>query len=604
MKNLPTLISRSNLTARERFLTLIKNDVHKAKTGEAILSEADEYALEHWESKDNFEAQEWNTLNDGWKLSGRMDLEIEIIFKEAQVAYLAQLPFIMELLSYPADQNMAGAMKTMKSIKKVTIEEAVEITKKQREVKLKDGMDLDYAIYQLAFELLTAEDQERLKELYEEVAYDHQYLDQEEVLANLFEGKEELTQKAKEKLAKLVAEKSYNHFAKEHQLYHYFACIPLLQIAKYFLKSKGVEVEIKKDEDGLYESDKVEKAMEAYAKEHGTSIKEMLRKACLAALDSGLLDDYTPLVVSDDADLFNRWLETKDKAGKVLKKHIDAGELKIRNRTDSETRKEKLYSKKLYDGELELAQQVMENIGLATDLKGEADERVAFTTFNDLVLTGESLYEFKGEYEFVKEFKERVDKYNPNLGIVYADDDPEQKGEHLDQELLICDFDKNGEARWLSRYGMAVTMLSNIMEAKMYFKEVKDNGKTYLEFKDPAYEAILMVRRQDLTNYYAQLLAFEEIFKKLDNVYEADLSHHVLGRIKSVKEFIEHTNKAVQIATNTQEGDLEKSGRGPFRRKDKLYLREELIIDVEAIQPDRNEVQKHVEKLKGIFRGF
>ncbi|MEK7578959.1 MAG: hypothetical protein AAB460_00270 [Patescibacteria group bacterium] len=604
MKQLTNALSRGNLTAREKFLMLIKNEMHRAKTGKDILTPADKDALENWHAKDNAEAREWNTLNEGWKHSGRMDLEIELLYKDAQVAHLAQLPFIMELVGYPVTQRMEGAITTLKQIKKVTVAEAAEIAKKQREVKLKEGVDFDYAVYQLAFELLSLEEKKRMKELYEEVEYDHQYLDQEEVIAGLFNGKNELTHEAQERLAELVAEKSYNNFAKEYQLYHYFACIPLLEVAKYFLKSKGIEIPVSKDDDGLYESDEIKKVMEAYAAEHHTTIRTMLKDACLAALESGLLDEYTPLVVSTDAKLFERWISTKEKARGVLKKHIDAGDLTVRGRTDAETRKEKLYSKDALDGELALSKHVLENIGLETAYKGEVDERIAFETFSESVITGESLYAFKGRYKFVTDFKKRADTYDPNLGIVYADDDPEHKGDHLDQELLICGHNAKGEPTFFSRYGMSMTLLSNIFEGTSYFKETREGGKTYLEFKDLLYEALFRTRRITLMDGYAQLLAFEAVFKKLDDIYEADMSEHVSERIKAVKEFIESDNDAVRVATNTQEGDLERINKGPFRRKDKLYLKEDWIIDVESIKPDETAVEKHVEKLRDIFGKF
>jgi hypothetical protein len=604
MKDITNILSRGNLTARERFILLAQNDVEKGKNDKEILTEADKYALEYWKAHDNNEARVWNTLNDGWMATGRMDLEIELIYKDAQTNHLANLPFTLALLTYPTHQKMEGAIKTLKDIKKVTVEEAAKIVQRQREEKLKDGFDFEYATYLLAFELLSPEDKKRMKELYEEVEYEHQWLDQEEIIASLLGGKEELTPEAKKKLAALVAEKSYNSFAQEYQLFHYFACIPVLEIAKYALKSKGIEIPKSNDDDGLYESDLVKKALQDYASEHGTNIKEMLRKACLAALDSGLLDDHVPLVMCDEDGLFARWLKSKKEARKTLKNHNDAGELVIRKRTETETRTEKLYSKKLYGGELELARKVLENSGMEMDLKCETDERVAFETFDDLVITGESLYSFKGDYEFVKDFKERVDKYDPNLGLVYAEDDPEQKGNHLDQELLICDFDKKGEPHFFSRYGMSTTMIKNIFEALSYFKEVDEGGKTYLEFRLPLYEALYLERTRTIVETYSHLLAFEEIFEKIDQIYEAELSWHVRKRMEDVRKWMNGNNEAVRYATNTQkEQELEKKDR-MFRRKDKLHTKQNWMIDIDSIKPDRSLVQKHLEKLRNIFPEF
>ena len=46
-----------------------------------------------------------------------------------------------------------------------------------------------------------------------------------------------------------------------------------------------------------------------------------------------------------------------------------------------------------------------------------------------------------------KDFKKRTDTYDANLGLVYAENDPDHKGDHLDQELLICDLDGRRRAR-------------------------------------------------------------------------------------------------------------------------------------------------------------
>ena len=144
MKQLTNALSRGNLTAREKFLMLIKNEMHRAKTGKDILTPADKDALENWHAKDNAEAREWNTLNEGWKHSGRMDLEIELLYKDAQVAHLAQLPFIMELVGYPVTQRMEGAITTLKQIKKVTVAEAAEIAKFTPDEKNKYEESLKY----------------------------------------------------------------------------------------------------------------------------------------------------------------------------------------------------------------------------------------------------------------------------------------------------------------------------------------------------------------------------------------------------------------------------------------------------------------------------
>jgi hypothetical protein len=276
---------------------------------------------------------------------------------------------------------MRALLKRLADTKRVTIQEAIDITEGQRRVKLHDGLDFDYAVYKLAFERLDDTDKVRMQELYADVEFDHQYLDQEEVIANLLDGKETLTPDAKKKLADLVSERCYNAFAKEYQLYHYFACIPVAEVARYFLIDKGITID-----------------------------------------------------------------------GKVLSANQESS-----------------------------------------------------------------------EWMFVKAFKERLDHYDPNLGLLYADDDRKHEGTHLDQELLIADTGATGDLNVFSMFGMAARRLSAFLEAEIFFKEVDKNGETVLAFNDQSLERVFIETKDDLVEGYATLLSFKELFQKLSKVYEVEI---------------------------------------------------------------------------------
>jgi len=611
MKNILNILSReNNLTPREKFLLLVKNDTQKAKTGKDMLTEADKEALENWHAKTSEEAREWNQLNEGWKYGGRMDIEAEFAYKDAQVAYLSQLPIIVDLLYYPGDRRMGSAIESLKRIKKVTIEEATAIVGKQRAAKLGEGLDFEYAVYQLAFEQLQPEDVARLKKLYADVEYDHQYLDQEEIIAHLYNGRKELSREAKEKLSELVAEQSYNRFAKEYQLFHYFACIPVLEVARHFLKTKGIEIAgepMEKNQearDGNEDTcDAVTKAIQAYAEKHGATVKTLLRDGCLRWLDGDLLDEYLPLAASNSADLLKRWLKAKVKAKKILLAHVSSGELVLRDRTDRETTTEKLWSKNLADHELASARMILERMDLDFLSKGELDEKKAFEAFSDKVIAGDSLYAFAGDYRFVDEFKKRVDTYDANLGLVYAESDTERKGEHLDQELLICDLTDKGEAAPFSFYGINMTLLSSIFRGHSLFEEFRKNGKLWIRFKNAEIQKTFMERRQTLMDGYANLLAIEGVFKKLSPMYEIDMAEHISGRLATVREFIEQYNQAVRTATNTD--DKSRKSKNTFlQEKEEMLFEDNIVIDIDAIEPNHDIVGEHEAKLRGIFPVF
>ena len=195
--------------------------------------------------------------------------------------------------------------------------------------------DLDYTVYRLAFFSLPEADQEQFNKIYPEVEYDQEYLDQEEVIFNLLNDKGELTREAKEKIADFIAKRSYNKYAKEHQLYHYYACIPLVEVARHYLTSKGIEIKGKqvnqdqttsKEDTATYEA--IEKTTKKFAKDNSITIEEILRTGFLSWIDKGLFKQYIPLALSNQKELFNKWLKTRNQTKETLTKLIEKGELK------------------------------------------------------------------------------------------------------------------------------------------------------------------------------------------------------------------------------------------------------------------------------------
>lgn len=556
MKNLITALKTGGLLPKERVLLIVHNEVARDKTGKEILTEADKYALsEGWTPKNNYEVREYNKFNDGWQCAVYAGIDAQTVFLNAQIAHFRKQPLAFNMLQYPHHREMRSSLKKLTSIKRVDIRQALEITEKQKIIKLKNGLDFEYAVYKLAFERLSDEDKARMNELYPDVETDHAYLDQEEIIANLLDDKGELSTKNKEKLAELVAGHCYNAFAKEYQLYHYFACIPLAEVARYFLIGKNIHINGKPlaqnqecDDDDSDTHDAIQAAVESYVKDHKITVEAILQASCLEWIDGDLFDQYTPLALSNDSELLERWFKAKVEARGELKKHITKGDLEVRDRSPNESTRGKLYSKRLYDAELEQARQALETIGLQAKRKGELDEKMAFAMFS-AVITGESLYGFKSDWGFVRDFKHDVDTYNANLGLVYADNDPEHKGEHLDQELLIADTDKNGELNFFSMFGMATRRLDAFLKASIYFEEIEKDGETILAFNEKSLERIFNETKDDLVEGYATLLSFREIFKKLSVIYEIDLSYKIQEWLDVLEEHIDAHNEALNKAT-------------------------------------------------------
>jgi hypothetical protein len=592
-KNISSLLQKGNLTPKERYILIIQNDLEKAKTDKGFLTEADIQGLQNWQAKTPAEAKEWNRYNEGWKLSGRAGIEAEFVYAETKAEHFRKNIITNELALYPIYRKQFNITKALKHIKRVSIKEAIEITNKQREQKLKDGLDFDYAVYLFAFESLKDDYQKDLKILYDEVEYDTEYLDNEEIIANLFNGKDELTKEAKEKLAELVAERSYNEFAKEYQLYHYFAGIPIMEIAKKWAKEKGIKPSTKDyewlekikgglkkkgltrevldkakaeqnltgnyaDEEWLLE-EKIKEILEQYARDNQTTPKEIIKATCLKWLDEGLLiKDYTPIFNSKQKntcngdtthqhdELFKEWLKAKDKARETLKTLASKGELEI----------------------------------------------TADKTGQDKTITGESLYSFKGDFKFIKEFKERADNYEAGLGIIYAENDPEHKGENIDKELLI-----GSEKNSLSLFEVATKAVENIAKFH-YFKETTEkDGETYLEFQSEDIEKAFKDTRQSLIDGYKKLLAFQDVFKRLSKTYKADLAFLINAKVEQVSEFIDTHNTYLGNALE----DLYGFGVGFGLYKKPLKTRDNLFIEKNKLQADTKTLEEWTTKFEDIL---
>jgi hypothetical protein len=548
-KDIIALLKKGNLTPKERYLILIQNDVIRDTTGKEPLTEADKRALENWQAKTTAEAKEWNMYNEAWKLSGRAGLEAEVIYLQTMANHYRKSFIDMDLRFYPFYYDAKRHLENLETIKPVNINEALDIIKRQREEKLKEGLNIDYAIYQLAFNSLSKELQEDLKILYEEVEYEPSYLYQEEKLKDLLDGQDKPTKEAKEKLADLISKIIYNSYAKQYQLFHYFASIPVLEIVERFLIKKGIEL---KDIDDDNKTDRYTKIIEDYARDNKTTIEEIVKETCLEWLDDDLLEKHKPLFMSDDKNaiegntknthskIFAEWLKAKDEAKKIIQGLID-------NKT----------------------------LELTADKTGQ-----------DKTITGDSLYAFNSDYKFVKDFKEQVDRYDANLGLVYADDDPEHKGKHLDRELLIADKNKEGELAIFSFFGMSVRRLKTFLKATEIFKEVKKDGDTILDFNSENIKKFYQEIRDDLIKCYSKHLAFLDIFKKLSKTYEADVAYIIKDRIKNLDDFIDEHNKALQIAIGQgDETGQDKLGLG-YKYKRDLKLPDNLFIDKNKILAD------------------
>jgi len=408
MKNFNTLLKKTNLKPKERVILFVHNAVKEEREGKSILSETDKYNLmgEGWRPNSNEEIREYNRYNEGWRTAGFAEMDAQTTYLNAENAFLR----VMRLLDFFIFRDSKKGIGKYEDFYKKRPENFDE--GKALDTILKNsGLELDYTIYLYAFELADKDLKDDLITLFADIKTEKRYLDEEEKLAELLKDGLKPSQEIREKIADLIIGQIYNDYAKEWQLWGYYADMPIIEIVRkwaeyskidYKADLKAVEKEIKEkdavkkveaetkekrtDEEIADDIDKIaiERAIKRQAEKENKTIGELLKPVIIKWLDDDLLDEYKPIFASDDKgtcndkdtklthkELFNKWLEIKGKARKQLDELISKGELK------TEKRKEQI---------LEVERE--------------------FT-----IITGESLYNLKGDFDFAKDFKKQADDF-------------------------------------------------------------------------------------------------------------------------------------------------------------------------------------------------
>jgi len=542
-KNITSILQRGNITPKKRVLLLVADDVSRERDGKALLTEADKHALsEGWTPKDNNEVKEYNLYNEGRRNIAFGELDAQTTYLNATVGFLRASKYI----SYILFKNRFT--KETKTIKSSIADKAIEgIFKKEDEAKALNlvlgylGLELDYTIYFYAFELAGEQLQKDLLALYPDAKTERDYLEQEEIIYNLFNGKDKLSQIDKEKLAELIADKCFNKYSGEWSFSGYFADIPLLEVLNKWGRDNNAIAKKPEDltkhlKDGKeYKNEGEEVAdlfnaikkdltpkLTAYAKENKREIKDIITETILKWLNEDLLDEYTPLFNSDKKatcneqdtklkhkELFKKWLDVKAEATKIIQGLIDKGELKTERKIREHKRLKNLY--------LKLAQETGQ------------DRQDTPITETKTIITGESLYNLKGDFNFVKDLREQAEDFKLLGALVLF--------------LKECKF-------------------------------IRD---------------------------YATLLGFLELYKKISKVFDADLTYKIQGYIKSFNEDLEGLKmEFLMLADDIMEANY-KGDRVYYLSES--YIEDLLTtpFDPASVKPDTDKLKVYFDAFKQLF---
>lgn len=571
-KNITSILQKGNIKPSDRVKLLVADDVSRERDGKALLTEADKHALsEGWTPKDNNEVKEYNLYNEGRRNIAFGELDAQTTYLNATVGFLRASKYISYIL---LKNRFTKETKTIKegianrAIDSLIGKYDIETIKNTIEGEaLKDqlnkhnealnlvlgylGLELDYTIYLYAFELAGEQLQKDLLALYPDAKTERSYLEQEEIIYNLFNGKDKLTQEAKEKLAELIADECFNKHSGEWSFSGYFADIPLLEIVRKWADNNKINYEVSdkdlveaeqkqkqaKDANSLIAGDKsldtpegkelrkekltakiLPEKLTAYAKENKREIKDIITETILKGLNGDLLDEHTPLFNSDKKatcneqntklthkELFKKWLDVKAEATKTIQGLIDKGELKTERKIREYKRLKNLY--------LKLAQETGQ------------DRQDTPITETKTIITGKSLFNLKGDFNFVKDLREQAEDFKLLGALVLF--------------LKECKF-------------------------------IKD---------------------------YATLLGFLELYKKISKVFDEDLTFKIQGYIKSFNEDLEGLKmEFLMLADDIMEAN--------YKGDRVYYLSESYIEDLLTTPFDPASVKPDTDRLKVYFDAF
>ena len=523
MKKLNTLLEKGNLTPKERILLLVHNNVAKNTTGKEILTEADRYAIcDAWKPKDNNEVREYNKYNDCWQLEGSLKLDAQTMYLNAQNALL-RASRLVDYAMWTDCKNEGGYFRK--------IDLGVDPDEALKLINNNCGLVFDQVLYQLTFQNLTEDIRQDILKLCPDAETENQYLDQEEQLTELFNGKYSLTVEAKEKLADSILSAIYNKYAKllaekglkkEEWWFHgYFAELPTIEIAKKCAEYNSINYEV--NDGDLNEAEKTQKnaktisqliggdtsldkelrkkelskyllvqKIHKYAESQKMDMGELLKQTVLKWLDEGLfVKEYSPICKSttkntcNDVDtklphkeILKIWIKTKLEAGEILQKLTSGGQLKI------EFRDRDFY-------------------GMKEKLK---------------IITGESLYKLEGDYIFAEDYKKQANNLS-SLGSL-----------------------------------------------------------------------IIFVRDRGFLIDYASLLAVADIYKKLSKVYEIDMGYKINDFIDEFKKSIQQLNNEIRYIADKLKESIHTTHNIKFPAE--IFLND-MTINLEQVEPSVGETEAH-----------
>lgn len=294
MKSISNLLSRSNLSPKDRILLCVQSDVEEMKNGKKTLSQTDIDALtKSWKPKNNLEVREYNKYYYIWNV-------VRNIIIDMQTTYLNTIIAIKEaqtLVMIGDHQNDKYIQEKIDSVLSSEDREKVHIL-----ITKETGIEYNRLIHKETLLGLQKDIVEDLTILFPDVATEPEYLEQEMFLYEVLNEKDSLDEADIKKITEKIHGSihfDYINLVIGHNINltpsifeDYFGSMPHM----YFVKSLAKRLSITYTDD----EDLKKKICNIIQKE------VLLKEEITLCLRNGLLtEQYVPLCKSNDHSTCN-----------------------------------------------------------------------------------------------------------------------------------------------------------------------------------------------------------------------------------------------------------------------------------------------------------
>jgi len=334
MKNLSKLLQKSNLTPRERIMIMIRDHVHRIKTGKGVLSESERYVISGgWRPKENHQVKEYNKYFTMWDTFIYLEIDMQTVYFNILLD-LSEIEKIFMMYYFSGNKT-----KLLKAFEHQLSNE--EQQRARTYIIDRTGLEYEAVVHRMAFQSLPQSLKDDMISLHPEVAHDSSYFDEEEKIGNIVQGKTELSEKDIDDLTRLFTDTiSWERMAFMESkgiklgsivFSGYYAGYAMMNFAYKLAEKFGIDYEDDKDlQDKLSD-------LPQFQKELGSIIRESIA-------DGLFMDEYTPLCNSETYAthsgktklkhkiVMSRWLKAKQKVIDEIQSYIDDGALVIEER--------------------------------------------------------------------------------------------------------------------------------------------------------------------------------------------------------------------------------------------------------------------------------